>query len=225
MTFSTSTLFILIALASSSYAVADDWTCSNTEVSVKTTRQDLFAVICKTVEDTNAFLESINLEVPSWVTIETVDSVSNISDIHAVGQYDCRNKLIKILEYDAALKSFDDAEHAFGLNMSDEVWQSYISHELAHAATDLQDKCNMRDFLASEYVSSITKISFFTETTRRRVLEKYDGLSGFTDKSDITEIYYSIAPSEFAVKSYLHFIATPDKKGFIQKLLESSDSQ
>ena len=72
--------------------------------------------------------------------------------------------------------------------------------------------------MAHEYLAYVFQIASMPHSLRQKILKRID-VPAFHKAEEITEIYYSLNPDYFALKSFRHFMQTEDKLTLIHRLL------
>ena len=74
-----------------------------------------------------------------------------------------------------------------------------------------------------EYIAYIVQFSMMNKKLRSEILSSID-IHAFQNEGEIGETYLALNPDYFAVKAYRHFMATPDKRGLLKKILHTGIS-
>lgn len=215
----------LLFLASLSTGIsAEELRCKDSSIVVQGPDLESVQDGCEAVKSAARFFESSGLSLPSDVRITIVDGQPTpLLEVHETGNYDSRQKAIRILAYQAAVKATEINEPGLGRIASRVHWRSYIAHELTHAAVHAgcDNTCPSRAI--HEYVAAVAQLASLPQQKRSELLETYHDLDPFQQLSEITEIYYAINPHYFAVKSYKHYQQLSDPRAFFRSLLHLSD--
>ena len=135
-----------------------------------------------------------------------------------------RNEIL-VLTYDDAVVASRKYPPAFGMPMSPALWQSFVSHETAHAVAEQNFAVGVRRQTASEYIAMVVQLATLPPDLRKVILDHYDA-KGFDDASEISMILYDFDPAVFAVKAYRHYTALGDRgPAFIARLLREGLDQ
>jgi hypothetical protein len=174
--------------------------------------------ICLAARKALTFLESIGLGTNDSVTIKLIDRFITNASKHAIGQYDSRSREIYLLGYDAALLA-SRKEPAFHVTMDRALWQSYVSHELAHHAALQHFDSGVQTFTAGEYIAAIVQLVTLSPKTREGIFQNYRDVEAFDSEDGISQIFYLFDPCMFAVKAYLHYLKPENGPEFINHLI------
>ena len=180
--------------------------------------QDL-PLACAGVRDALAYLEPAGLTLEHGPAIRLVDQLPAGSDKHALGRYDPRSSSVELLDYQAAVSASECGPRAFKIPMSRALWQSYVAHEVAHATVRAHDVSRKLTVAQYEYVAAVVQLGTLPDAIRGEILRNYDEFPAFGDTSEISDLYYFMAPCAFAVKAYRHYLKPSNGPAFISKLL------
>ena len=140
----------------------------------------------------------------------------------------CCNMLrneIQVLSYDEAVVASRKFPPAFGIPMSPALWQSFVSHETAHAIAEQNFAVGVRRQTASEYIAEVVQLATLPPDLRKVILDHYEA-KGFDDKREISMLLYEFDPAVFAVMAYRHYTALGDRgPAFIARLLREGLDQ
>lgn len=215
----------LLALAGQPADIAaDELRCAGSGIVVQGPEPASVRDGCEAVKTAARFFESAGLPMPSEVTITIVDGQQTpLLRLHETGNYDSRQNAIRVLAYQPAVKATETNEPGLGRIASRAHWQSYIAHELAHAAihAGCSNACPSRAI--HEYVAAVAQVASLPDQLRSELLGLYAHLDPFDQLSEITETYYAINPHYFAVKSYKHYRRLSDPRGFFRSMLQLPD--
>jgi Family of unknown function (DUF6639) len=182
--------------------------------------QDL-PLACDGVRDALAFLEPAGLKLERGPAIQLVDQLPARSDKHALGRYDARHNVVEMLNYRAAVSASECGPRAFKIPMSRELWQSYVAHEIAHATVRAHGSRTLT-VAQHEYVAAVVQLGTLPDAIRAEILHNYDEFPAFDEASEITDLYYYMAPCAFAVKAYRHYLMPGNGPAFIARLLATA---
>jgi hypothetical protein len=125
---------------------------------------------------------------------------------HEIGHFDIARNEIAILPLAAAMRAMPTCD-AFEVPMRPELWASYVSHEVAHAVAEQHFAAGVRRLTASEYIAGVVQLMTMEPSLRAEILARFSGLSPYRSADEISSLYYLMAPGQFAVKVYRHYIA------------------
>lgn len=199
---------------------AEQRLCTDHGILIEGNRVEDVADACEAVKSAAPFFGIAGLAMPGNIVIRLVgESSSPFLDDHEIGHYDAKLHAIVMRDYRAAAAQSRLMEPGLGAVASRAHWQSYIVHELAHAAIHAGCDQTSPSRAIHEYVAAVAQISALPEAHRARLLNGYRDLEAFGRESEITEIYYALNPRYFAVKSYKHYRQLPDPQAFLRGLL------
>lgn len=203
---------------------AEELQCKDSTIVVQGAERQSVQDGCEAVSNAARFFESSGLSMPNGVKITIVDGQPTpFLGVHETGNYDSRQNAIRVLAYQPAVKATEKNEPGLGRIVSRTHWQSYIAHELTHAAihASCDNACPSRAI--HEYVAAVAQIVSLPNEQRSELLKLYRDLEPFHQLSEITEIYYAINPHYFAVKSYKHYQQLTDPRAFFRRELRLPD--
>jgi len=212
-------LIVVLCAAMPLTPAASEVVCVDSQIVVVAQTDVDHESICLAARKALTFLVSIGLEMRGRVTIKLVDRFMGDASDHAIGQYDSRRHEISLLSYDAALKASRE-QPAFHLPMSRDLWHSYVSHELAHAAALQHFAPGVPTFTSSEYIAAVAQLATLSPTTREGIFQNYRDVEAFDNENEISHLYYLMNPCMFAVKAYLHYLKPENGPRFINRLIQ-----
>ena len=200
--------------------LADQMFCTSSGILIEGSSQANISEACDAVKSAAHFFQTAGLTMPSNILIRLEhETSSQTPDGHEIGHYNAL--LHTIVMKDFCTTTSQSKQSIPGLWAIDSlpIWQSYIVHELTHAAihADCDQNCPSRAI--DEYIAAVAQISVLPEEYRSRLLGSYRDLKAWEDKDDITEIYYAFDPHKFAIKSYKHYQQQTDPKAFLRIIL------
>ncbi|MCP5277878.1 MAG: hypothetical protein H6935_05870 [Thiobacillus sp.] len=183
------------------------------------TQEDLVSA-CQAVERAERFFIQVGLPVPLGVSLHLVgEDAGCFHDAQEIAHFDAPSRTVTMRDFQAAKCLAARAAPGMAAIANRAQWQSYIVHELAHAA--IHEGCDRScpSLAMHEYVAAIAQISSLPAEERSILLGEYPGLPAFDGAADITELYYAMNPRQFAVKAYKHFRGLSDQRAFLRELL------
>lgn len=211
----------LLALGGAPFATARDMTCPHGGIAISADFAADLDQACLAVKEALPFLRGIGLALPSRVKIHLVHHLEGEGgEARELARYDGRECGIRVLDFAAAEAAVRQADgHGLMVSMTPPLWRSFVVHELTHAAihADCGQVCPNR--AAHEYIAAVAQLSVLPEAVRGEILQRHGDLEGFAGGGDISEIYYALGPTQFMVKSYLHYLRPGNGNAFIRALL------
>lgn len=135
-----------------------------------------------------------------------------------VGHFDSRTGTVHILSR-AACRRAGAAHQPFDQPMSDALYASFVTHEVAHAIAQHNFAHHAPSVAAQEYVAYVVQIALMPAALRDRVLRATD-VEAFGSAAEISSVYYGLNPHAFGVKAYLHYLSPAGGDGFMRRLLD-----
>jgi hypothetical protein len=201
-----SLMVVLLGLSPAAPALARDEACVGIPVIVcgwsRTERERICAAAARALD----FLGDAGLPPPRPVRMRPLQLAPGNEDAHCLGHFDASQREIRVLPYEDAVVATNGHARAFDLPMTRGLWQSYVAHEVAHAAIEDGFAEGAPRFTASEYVAGVVQIATMDDADRSLVLDRYRDVGAFGGRLEISGQYYLIDPARFAVKAYLHYV-------------------
>ncbi|MHC4093118.1 MAG: DUF6639 family protein [Planctomycetota bacterium] len=172
---------------------------------------------CAAAMDAFDFLAGWDLAGSTPVTIKVVERLAPVHGHPPFGVYDATSGTIEVLSF-AAGREMVGATPVFGAVFDEELYRSFIAHEVTHAIADQLFAAGTPSITAHEYIAYVAQLATMLAILWERILA-WTSVEGFTDEHEITEMYLALSPEHFAVKSYLHHIRPENGKAFIWRLL------
>ncbi len=197
------------SVATVSAAVPDGARCTRSGIHVPQWTAAERERVCVAAEAAVGFLRGLGFVYRDGLTIRPLEDAPAQYRGSEIGHFDIGRNEIQILR----LANVADAvrlRSAFDMPMSPALWESYISHEVAHAVAEQHFARGVRRFTASEYVAAVVQLVTMEPGLREMVLSRFPGLEPYRSADEISSLYYLMAPGQFAVKVYRHYIALGD---------------
>ena len=140
-----------------------------------------------------------------------------------VGCYNPNSREVDLLTYPKSVELAQKNKSMQGIGISEDIWCSYVAHELAHAISSQYISPEVKNHTAGEYISAVTQLTVLTPESRKKILKKYQDIEAYKSMHEMSIYYFLFAPNEFAVKCYLHFISLDKPKEFINNLVNEED--
>ena len=210
--------FVLLPVAA--VAADDPVRCPGTDIRVREWSTEERELVCSASAAAIAFLRAAGLDYHAGdLTIAPLQPGGDQEGEPVIGCCDVRRNEILVLPYDAAIVASRRYRPAFDMPMSPALWQSFISHETAHAVAEQNFAVGVRHRTASEYIAAVVQLETLPPDLRKAILDRYDA-KGFRDASEISMMSYEFDPAVFAVMAYRHYAALGDRgPAFIARLV------
>ncbi len=182
--------------------------------------------VCKASAAAIAFLRTAGVPYHGDdLTIGPMPPGSEQEDQRVIGCCNVLRNEILILTYDEAVAASRKLPPAFDMSMSPALWESFISHETAHAVAEQNFAVGVARRTASEYIAAVVQLATLPNDLRKAILDHYPA-QGFADASEISILSYDFDPAVFAVMAYRHYAALGDGgPAFIVRLLREGLNQ
>jgi len=198
--------------------------CADSSVTFVWDKSEKVACACSSAYASITFLESIGLKTTKPINVKLVKQISSKPDSNVIGMYTPTNaNQITLLNYLSVLEVSQLNKPQSNIDMSEDVWCGYVAHELAHAISCQYLSSITTNRMAREYISAVTQLTVLSTETREKFLKENSEVDAYQSIEEMSELYFFLDPSKFAVKCYLHFISLDDPKAFIGRLLEAKE--
>ncbi len=175
--------------------------------------------VCASAEAAIAFLRDAGFKYRDGLTIRPLEKPPAQYRGSEVGHFDIERNEIQILPLTTVTQA-KRLHSAFDVPMTPALWGSYISHEVAHAVAEQHFASGVRRFTASEYVAAVVQLATMEPALRKTILARFADLEAYESVEAISSLYYLMAPGQFAVKVYRHYLELGDAgPGFLRWLL------
>lgn len=175
--------------------------------------------VCAAAEAAIGLLRDAGLTYRDGLTIRPLVNAPAQYRGSEVGHFDIERNEIHILRL-VDLEQSTRLRSAFEVPMSAALWSSYISHEVAHAVAEQHFAPGVRRFTASEYIAAVVQLVTMAPELRESILARFADLEPYRSADSISSLYYLMAPGQFAVKVYRHYLGLGDAgPAFMQRLL------
>ena len=209
--------FIIIATclfhSSTLYAQEKITPCKGSSVVVTYTKIEDYNLLCESVNKVIEIAKKIGFSEKVDVSVLFVDKIMINKTLKLLAFFNPNSMEIQLLSMQACQQTFGK-EVVFGQEIDKELYTSIIIHEIAHA---LFWKNGGKDVLAREiheYFAYAIQLALLDEGHRNKVIYS-NNVPAYSNRSEISEEYYLMNPTQFAVKSYLHFISVKDDWSYL----------
>ncbi len=209
--------FLLLSLSGALAPGVEASSCDDAPILVTPPAHEDRLEVCKAAKTTIALMQSYGLEAPPRLEIEIRDAVDARHDNRRFGHFDPFEGKIAVMSWKACT-DIERPQKPFGLAMSHALHRSIIAHEVAHAVADWNFLVAEPNLAAHEYLAYVFQIAGMPYPLQQTILQKID-VPAFQKADEITEIYYSLNPDYFALKSFRHFMQAEDKFTLMRRLL------
>jgi len=197
--------------------------CSDTPVTFVFDHAEEMRCLCATTSAAIHFLKSIGLETTENITIRVVEKIPDQKHVELFGAYDPETREVFILSFSKLDELAQKNKIFLGQALSEDLWCSFAAHELAHAVSSQYILPDIKNKTPGEYISAVTQLSVLKSENRAKILKNYREVDAYKSMNEISILYYLLAPNEFVVKCYLHFMSLDNPRKFIERLLVTKD--
>lgn len=214
--------FVIIAVwllqSSNSYAQEKINRCNGSSVVVTYTKIEDYHLVCEAVNKVIEVAKKIGLREELNVSIALVDRLMINNTLKLLAFFNPNGMEIQVLSMEACQQTFGK-EVVFDQELDKELYRSIIIHEIAHALfwNNMGNKVLAREI--HEYFAYIIQLALLDESHRDKIIYLND-VAAYSHRSEISEEYYLLSPTYFAVKSYLHFISIKEGWPYLRSLFK-----
>lgn len=162
------------------------------------------------------FLDRMEFATSNPIQVSLLQTLPEVGTNH-IGLYDSRTDRVFMLTL-AASRIAGEENSAFNVPMEKRIYQSFVSHEVAHAIANRFYRDKNAQLLAHEYLAYVTQLVVMDADLRSEVLDKFTQ-EPFVNLDELSLIYYQMAPCAFGVKAYLHFLTIENRPAFLHDIL------
>lgn len=194
-------------------------TCPTIPVQVSPVSSKDQALVCDAAEKARAFFQSHGIEIKRQIRIRLhQDEIKDHA--HHIGLYRANKDHIDMVSLNHA-KFHCNEQPPFDVEMNEELYVSFVIHEVAHAIADQNFSRTPSSRVLQEYLAYVTQFSSMDAGAQDKILQKYK-VAPFASIQDMSLTYYQLDPNAFGVKAFLHYRSLSDKSRFIQGLLSGA---
>ena len=195
--------------------------CANHELVTIVSSDGEPPYVCDATQKAIEFLARYDLHLKRPVTMEIVETSINSRGYIAFGSYDRQLDKIQLMSFKAIMAG--QAPEMYDQPFDLEHYRGAIAHEIAHSvfhhnSEDIEDQLTNA---SQEYLAHATQLGVLSPQRRKQIISAAD-VGPWEPGDSISEIYMSLNPTGFAVKSYLHLTALEDPHPFIKILLRNN---
>ncbi len=192
--------------------------CHGSNVVVTYSKTADYQLVCDSVNDVIEIAKKIGLSEELNISISIVDRLIINNTVQLLAFFNPNTMEIQVLSMDACKKTFGN-EVVFGQEIDKELHRSIIIHEIAHALfwNNMGNKVIVREL--HEYFAYIIQLALLDKSHRDKIIYS-SNVPAYSNRSEISEEYYLLNPTYFAVKSYLHFTNIKESWPYLQSLFK-----
>ena len=215
----------IVLLAVAALAADEPIRCARTRINVPGWSANERDLVCGASEAAIVFLSANGVSYHGEdLTIRPLLVRADDEPECLIGVYDARRNEIFVLTYDASIGASRKLPRAFDMPMSPPLWQSFISHETAHAVAEQNFVVGAPHPASSEYIAAVVQMATLPAELRNAILDRYSA-QGF-GAGEISTLLYEFNPAVFTVMAYRHYVALGDSgPAFLKNLLHEGIDQ
>lgn len=196
---------------------ADDVDCLPGTLVVETQLPGSEGMVCEGARRAVKLLATCGLQVRRPLHLSIVDKLPVLPRADELGYFNRRTSQAVVLEFERC-RQIVAAAGRFGVPMTPNLYQSLVSHELAHAVVAQQENAVVLRRVAHEYVAYVIQMQSMDAATRDSIMSRYPHDTPIAIE-ELSELYLDLSPPDFAVKAYLHFSADVNGCRFLKQLV------
>lgn len=201
-------------------AAAQELSCPEVEnIHISTDDPGSIVEICLAASQAIDFLAPYDLPPQRAIRFVIVDTPIDSSGYKAYGSYDSRSDEIRLMSYDAIIRS-SAAPQMYGEPFDRVHYHGAIAHEVVHAIMQHNLTEKPISIGPQEYVAHATQLAVMPPARREALLKRLD-VAAWESGDIISDVYMAIEPGKFAAKSYLHLTRMSNPNPFVQVLLNT----
>lgn len=195
-------------------AAAHETRCNGLNVVVRSPNSQDALIACEGARDALGFLESSGLNVTGQIAVELSIRLPSRVSGSAAGCYLELERIVRALTY----AEFKTRGTWFGVPIDRSLYQSVVSHEVAHWVADVNFTISAPSIQAKEYIAYVTQFSAMAPVLREQILSQFEA-EAFKGDWQITTTIYMLDCMSFGVRAYLHFRELPAGKEYLRAIL------
>ncbi|MGI9538050.1 MAG: DUF6639 family protein [Desulfocapsaceae bacterium] len=214
-------LVVFLPIVANGAGGVEEVNCANHEFVTIVSSDREPSHVCDATQKAIEFLAHYDLRLKRPVTMEIIETNINSRGYIAFGSYDRQTDKIQLMSFKAIMAG--PAPEMYGQPFDLEHYRGAIAHEIAHSVFH-HNSSNIEDQLTNasqEYLAHATQLGVLSPQRREQIIGLSD-VGPWEPGDSISEIYMSLNPTGFAVKSYLHLTDLEDPQPFIKILLRNN---
>ena len=117
-----------------------------------------------------------------------------------------------------ACKKICNGIRFFGLQLSRNLYRSFIVHELAHAIAANNFTIEHVSTASQEYIAYTVQLATMARSLQKSIFTTFTH-EPFLNEGEITSLFYYLNPEVFGVKAYRHFQRLENGADFYRRIL------
>lgn len=211
---------LLCLLLAPAFLLAQELTCPEIpQIRVTTEKETSIVEYCLATRKALDFLSHYNLVPLREIRFEIIDAQIESSGYKAIGSYDSRSDRIRLMSYEAILRSSKQPQ-MYSEPFDLEHYRGAIAHEVVHAVMQHNLTEKPISIGPQEYVAHATQLAVLPQERRDKIIAAMD-VPPWESGDIISDAYMTLEPGKFAVKSYLHLTQMTDPLPFVNVLLNT----
>lgn len=201
-------------------ALADQIRCPAGGIAIQGASAEDVDDACVAVIAAIRFFRDAGLPEPRGGSIRLVgEQNARLLAPHELGVYDARENTINVLDYQSAVRATQGRAGGLGRVSTRAHWQSFIVHELAHAAVHAGCDRTCPSRAAHECVAAIAQIVSLPQAQLDALLSASKDIEAYGSLAEVSDLYYEIDPHRFAVKCYKQYRRQTEPRAYFRRML------
>jgi hypothetical protein len=176
-------------------------------------------VVCAASIDALARLAELGLVPNRTIRVVLVDAGIAYNGHLAYGQYDGPQDRLELMS-PVAIETQQPPPSQFGQPIDGVMYAGLVAHELTHAVAQQHMRADKIGSPAQEYLAYAVQLATLP-AERREAIITAAGVRGWETGDTVSNIYLGLNVHRFAVKSYLHLYAHPERARVVETVLAS----
>lgn len=196
-------------------AIPENVRCDDTGVVVQHASPEELDDVCRGALDALEFLSGLGLATDLDLVVKLLPGMPSDTDgSRSAGNYIGTDQRVLVLDHEGffALDTF------LGQPVDQALYRAVVAHEIAHAVMAWNFLPETPSRLAHEYVAAVVTLATMDVEHRDRLLVDLQN-PAYSDGSEISLMYYLMAPARFMVKVYRHFQSPDAGADFIARII------
>jgi Family of unknown function (DUF6639) len=187
--------------------------CNGSSVLVTYTKVEDYHLLCESLNKVLEIAKKIGFSEKLTISVLFVDKLMINKTLKLLAFFNPNSMEVQLLSMQACQQTFGK-DVVFGQEIDKELYTSIIIHEIAHALFWENGGKHVLAREIHEYFAYAIQLVLLDEAHRNKIIYS-NNVPAYSNRSEISEEYYLMNPTQFAVKSYLHFINVKDDWSYL----------
>lgn len=191
--------------------------CPQVSVSVSSAAVQDAIDVCAAAGPVFAFFRELGHAKATPLAVSVVVSLPEDPGSTMLGCYTPASRSIRMLTFEAAR----GRGAWFGRPFDRSLYRSLAAHEVAHALAWCDTSDDPLSVRAREYVAYVVMFHTMEPEHRQAILAAHPE-RGFESEREISDIFFYLAPSQFGVNAYRHYLRPENGPRFLREVLRGA---